>query len=169
MQKLKEDDKNGAGPPESETQLIALRQNLRMEIILSMGELNYTLASSLCKDLLGISRKLFAAKKSTYFFSYVTDSCLLAKLFMRQYKMQLAQEIMLQSLKILSTFLNEKNYKIRIDTIRGPDQLLIKNLQTQLQESLTTQSPATQTLLTEKFELQTSLLMLAELKRRTTL
>jgi hypothetical protein len=34
MVKLKEDDTTGAGPPESETKLIALRQNLRMEVIL---------------------------------------------------------------------------------------------------------------------------------------
>jgi hypothetical protein len=127
-----------------------------------MGESNYTIASSKCKDLLQISRSLFAAKKSTYFFSYITDSCLLAKLLMRQDKAPFAQEIMLQSLKILSTFLNEKNYKIKTSSIKGPDALLLKNSQLALQNSQKTHSPQNHQVLTEKLSLQTSLILLAE-------
>jgi hypothetical protein len=127
-----------------------------------MGESNYTIASSKCKDLLQTSRSLFAAKKSTYFFSYITDSCLLAKLLMRQDKAPFAQEIMLQSLKILSTFLNEKNYKIKTSSIKGPDALLLKNSHLALQSSLKTQSPRNHQVLTEKLSLQTSLILLAE-------
>jgi hypothetical protein len=90
------------------------RQKLRKEIILLFGENEYSLAMTRIKELISISRSLFVTAQRKYFYSYIVDNLLFVKCFVKQDKVQFANEILLQCWKIIQTFLNDSNYKVKI-------------------------------------------------------
>lgn len=146
------------------------RQGLRREIVLLFGESNYTFAMSKTKELLGVSKHLFSLSQRKYFYSYIIDNLLLAKLFIKQYKMQYAMELLMQSWKILQIFLNDKNYKIRVMDLPVSELDELAVIERKLKEANSSKPGSNATkVLRQNFELQTNLLMLKELKRRTSL
>jgi hypothetical protein len=98
------------------------RQRLRKEIILLFGENEYSLAMTRIKELISISRSLFVAAQRKYFYSYIVDNLLFVKCFVKQDKVQFANEILLQCWKIIQTFLNDSNYKVKISQDEINDQ-----------------------------------------------
>ena len=65
------------------------------------------------KELVSLSRSLFVKQQRKYFYSYIVDNLLFVKCFVKQDKVQFANEILLQCWKILTTFLNDSNYKVK--------------------------------------------------------
>jgi hypothetical protein len=146
------------------------RQRLRGEVVLLFGESNYTFAMSKTKELLAVSKHLFSLHQRKYFYSYIIDNLLLTKLFVKQYKMQYAMELLMQSWKTLQMFMNDKNYKIRVIDLPVSEMAELALLERKLTEATNSKpgSEATK-VLRQNFEIQTNLLMLKELKRRTSL
>jgi hypothetical protein len=88
------------------------RRKLRKEIVVLFSKFEYLFALKKAKNLMKITKRLFFQSPDHYYYTYLVDSLLLVKCFIRQDKLQLAEETIAQSWKILEKFYNRNNFKI---------------------------------------------------------
>lgn len=87
-------------------------QALRRDIIILISKFEYKFALLKSKELIMSSKRLFFNEPYKYFYSYLTDSLLLAKCFIREDKFSLAEECLTQGWKVFNHYITNDNYKI---------------------------------------------------------
>lgn len=77
-----------------------------------VSKFEYKLALSKCKDLLYNSKKLFFNDPTKCFYSFLADSLLLAKCYVREDKFSQAEEILNQGWTIFNKYVTSDHYEI---------------------------------------------------------
>jgi hypothetical protein len=98
--------------PSQKFQLEERTHKLRKDIVLLISKFDYRQALLKSKELIGISKKLFFNEPLKYFYSFLTDSLLLAKCFIREDKFSQAEEVMQQGWRIFNKYVTSDSYRI---------------------------------------------------------
>lgn len=122
-----------------------------------------------------MSKRLFFNEPGTFYYSYIVDSLVLVKCFLRQDKIQLAQDTLDQSWTILMKFYTNGNYKVTEDDIFIQDG---KEL-TKIDQYIRRLSGRTggnskkknnfEAMENERLKIRKNLLIIKEIKKRTSL
>ena len=152
--------------------LVKLRQKKRTECILNLGRENFSISLLSLKELVNVSRNLFSLNKEKYFYSYIIDNLQMAKLYIKQNKVQFAYELLLMCFSIFNSFLNESKYKVFLgDVSANVDIAEVNEIQIEFQQVLNenfTDTKKTDALV-DQYKIRANLIMLRELKRRSAL
>ena len=104
------------------------KYELRKEIVVLMSKGEYTFALKKARELVKVTKLLFVEEPFKYFYSYIADSLLLVKSFIRLDKLESAEQCLLQVWVIIDNFyLKSKNFSIEkfdfneIETFKASD------------------------------------------------
>ena len=100
-------------------------KQLRKEVLVMISKFEYKHALTKCKEIIQLAKKLFFNEPLKYFYSFLTDSMLLSKCFIREDKFSKAEEVLIQGWSIFNKYITNENYKITnvIFEQRGEDDL----------------------------------------------
>lgn len=101
--------------PLSESQKVDLETQSvrsRKEAVVMISKFEYKHALVKAKELVMISKKLFFNEPFKYFYTFLTDSLILAKCFIREDKFTQAEEVLVQGWGIFNRYITNDNYKI---------------------------------------------------------
>lgn len=104
------------------------RKELIEGIVVLFSKFEYNVALPRVKELIATSKKMFFFNPKFYFYTFVVDSLLLVKCFLRLDKVQLAEETLDQVWKITTKFYDKENMKISEAHAKGLDDLEIKRI-----------------------------------------
>lgn len=93
-------------------QLDERTHKLRKDCVILISKFDYRQALVKCKELIGISKKLFFNEPLKYFYAFLTDSLLLAKCFIREDKFSQAEEVLQQGWRIFNKYITSDSYRI---------------------------------------------------------
>lgn len=142
-------------------------KKFRKEAVVLISKFEYRHALMKCKDLILVSKKLFLNTPFRYFYSFLTDSLLLAKCFIREDKFAQAEEVLTQGWKIFNKYITDENYRITKVIFEEQEHSDVESLQNYIN---TTGDLENDTELTKEQErIKNNLTIIKELKRRTSL
>ena len=98
--------------PSQKFQLDERTHRLRKDCVLHVSKFDYRQALVKCKELVGVSKKLFFNEPLKYFYSFLTDSLLLTKCFIREDKFSQAEEVLQQGWRIFNKYITSDSYRI---------------------------------------------------------
>lgn len=104
------------------------RKKLLKGIVVLFSKFEYNYALPRVKDLIATSKRLFFYNPKYYFYTYLVDSLLLVKCFLRLDKIQLAEDTLDQVWKITIKFYDKQNLKITEKNANDLDDLEIKKI-----------------------------------------
>jgi len=85
---------------------------LRREVVLALAETKYDLALIKAKELMKNSKILYFHRPRETFYSYTTDSLLLVKCYIRESRLQLAEESLELVWAMVNQFFKDNSFKI---------------------------------------------------------
>ena len=139
----------------------------RRNVVILISKFEYHHALLKCKELILYSKKLFFNEPFKYFYSYLTDSLLLAKCFIREDKFTQAEEVLVQGWKIFNKYVTTDQYRISKIIFEERDDQDLEALQKYINTAAELED--TSELSKERDRIKSNLTIIKELKRRTSL
>ena len=146
---------------------------LRKETIVMVSKFEYRHALIKAKELIMASKKLFFNEPFKYFYSFLTDSLVLTKCFIREDKFTQAEEVLNQGWKIFNKYITNDNYKISKVVFEERDENDLEALQKYINTTAEVEdsvgSAQQNEISKERERIKNNLIIIKELKRRTSL